>query len=812
MNPSTQPAPSPSATDGPFAPAPQDYRRRIRRAAVLGAGVMGAQIAAHLANAGIAVWLYDLPAPGGDKNAHVNKALAGLQRLKPNPMALDSVRGLIQAANYEQHLGRLGGCDLVLEAITERLDWKHELYRNVAPHLGEHSVLATNTSGISIKALAEALPQGLRGRFCGAHFFNPPRYMQLLELIPHPDTRVEVLDLLEGFLTTVLGKGVIRARDTSGFIGNRIGVFSMLSLIHHGQRHGLAPDLVDRLTGPGIGRPKSATFRTADVVGLDTLAHVVATLAQTLPEDPWQRYFRLPDWMQGLIDRGALGQKTRMGVYRKEGRDIHVFDPQRGDYRRAGRSLDGRVREILLLRDPGEKYEALLGHPHPQARFLLDCFFDLFHYCAYHLEGIAHTARDLDLALRWGYGWRQGPFETWQAIGWQRINGELAERLSRGEQMAAVPLPDWVLAPGREGVHDPQGSWSPAQARQVPRSTHPVYRRQSFPDQVLGEREPETETVFETQAVRLWHSGDDIAVLGFKTKMHTVTDAVLEGILRAIDEAERAFKALILWQREAPFCAGANLAEVLNALDAGRMDQVGAVVVRFQRASMALKHAMVPTVAAVQGLALGGGCEFLMHCDRVIAALETYTGLVEVGVGIVPAGAGSKELVIRAADEAQGGDVFPFVVRTFERVAKALVSGSAEEARRLGYLRAADAVVFNPHEVLHVAKHQGLALFEAGYRPPLRRQDIPVAGRSGAATLKAQLVNLLEGRFISEHDYAIGSRLAEILCGGEVDPGSLVDDAWLLRLEREAFMALVATEKSRQRIRHMLEQGRALRN
>jgi 3-hydroxyacyl-CoA dehydrogenase len=773
---------------------------------------MGAQIAAHLANAGIQVWLYELPGPEGDKNAHVKKALAGLARLKPNPLAVDSVARLVRAANYEEHLGRLGDCDLVIEAITERLDWKHDLYRKVAPHLSERSVLATNTSGISIKALTEALPEGLRGRFCGVHFFNPPRYMHLLELIPHPDTRPEVLDLLEGFLTTVLGKGVIRARDTSGFIGNRIGVFSILSVMHHAQRHGLAPDLVDRLTGPGIGRPKSATFRTADVVGLDTLAHVVETLAQTLPEDPWQRHFRLPDWMQGLIERGALGQKTRLGVYRKQRRDILVFDPQQGDYRRVRRALDERVREILLMRDPGEKYDALLGHPHPQARFLLDCFFDLFHYCAYHLEGIAHTARDLDLALRWGYGWRQGPFETWQAIGWQRINGGLAERLARGEQMAAVSVPDWALVPGREGVHDPHGSWAPAQGRKVARSTHPVYRRQPFPDRVLGEREPATETVFETPAVRLWHSGDDIAVLGFKTKMHTVTDAVLDGILRAIDEAERGFKALILWQREPPFCAGANLAEVLNALDAGHLDQVGAVVAKFQRASMALKHAMVPTVAAVQGLALGGGCEFLMHCDRVVAALETYTGLVEVGVGIVPAGAGSKELVIRAADAAQGGDVFPFVVRAFERAAKALVSGSAEEARRLGYLRETDTVVFNPHEVLHVAKQQGLALFEAGYRPPLRRRDIPVAGRSGAATLKAQLVNLLEGGFISEHDYAIGSRLAQILCGGDLDPGSRVDDAWLLRLEREAFMALVATEKSRQRIRHMLEHGRALRN
>ena len=789
-----------------------DVRREIRQVAVLGAGVMGSQIAAHMANAGLPVMLFELPGNDADKNAHVHKALQGLTQLKPTPLASPSTGHAIQAANYDQHLNQLSHCDLVIEAITERLDWKQNLYNMVVPQLSAHTILATNTSGLSLCKLVEGLPEHVQERFCGVHFFNPPRYMHLLELIPHDNVLPEVLDKLEGFFTSALGKGVIRARDTSGFIANRVGIFSMMTVIHHAERLGLAFDLVDKLTGPGIGRPKSATFRTADVVGLDTFAHVVRTLEQTTRDDPWNKFYKVPAWILELIEQGALGQKTRLGIYQKKNNEIHVLDPEIQDYRRVRSTLDDEVRRILLEPRVAEKYDALLRCQHPQAEFLISIFLDMFHFCAFHLEHIAHSARDIDLALRWGYGWAKGPFEIWQAAGWQRVASQIDEYVSAGRAMSDTPLPDWVTDPKRESVHNAAGSWSALEGRMVPRSNHPVYQRQLFPELLIGEKPRSSQTVFETDAVRLWHTGDGLCVLSFKTKLHTVSSNVLEGMLQAIEHAEKGFKALILWQVETPFCAGANLMEIRQAIHAEAFDDLRHTVQRFQQTSMALKHSWVPTVAAVQGVALGGGCEFVLHCDRVVAGLDSYLGLVEAGVGLVPAGGGCKELALRTAAAAKDGELFPIIARFYERVALAKVSSSAEQARDWGYLQVADKVVLNPHDILHVAKHEALALFESGYRPPLRRHDIAVAGEPGVATLRARLVNMLEGGFISDHDYEIGTRLAVIMCGGEVDPGSRVSEQWLLHLELENFLELLKTDKTRLRIEHMLEQGKPLRN
>jgi len=395
----------------------------IRRAAVLGAGVMGAQIAAHLTNAGVDTVLFDLPAKDGPANGIVSKAIANLGKLKPAPLAHPSLAAALTPANYGSDLELLRGCDLIIEAIAERMDWKQELYRKMAPFVAEHAVLASNTSGLGINALADVLPEALRPRFCGVHFFNPPRYMHLAELIPARTTDAAVLDGLETFLTTYLGKGVVIARDTPNFIGNRIGVFSMLSTFHHTQEFGLGFDEVDSLTGPLIGRPKSATYRTADVVGLDTLDNVVRTMPDTLPDDPWRRYFQTPPWISALIGKGVLGQKTGAGIFRKVGQGIHVLDLDTQDYRPADRKAAPELVEILKLKDPAEKFARLRANQHPQAQFLWAVFRDLFHYSAYHLAEIADTCRDVDLAIRWGYGWAQGPFETWQAAGCGRWRG-----------------------------------------------------------------------------------------------------------------------------------------------------------------------------------------------------------------------------------------------------------------------------------------------------------------------------------------------------------------------------------------------------
>ena len=784
---------------------------RIRKVAVLGAGVMGAQIAAHLVNASVETVLFDLPAKEGDRNGIVLKANANLGTLSPSPLAAKHRAAAIVPANYDEHLDLLRDCDLVIEAIAERLDWKKDLYARILPFIGPNALLASNTSGLSINSLADVLDESLHHRFCGVHFFNPPRYMHLAELIPCASTDPEVLAGLEGFLVTTLGKGVVYAKDTPNFIGNRIGVFSILSTLHHTEAFGLGFDEVDALTGPLLGRPKSATYRTSDVVGLDTMAHVIKTMADTLPEDPWHRYFKAPEWLQGLIAKGALGQKTGAGIFQKRGKDIVVLDPKAGEYRAASAEAAPEVVEILKLKDPAQKFERLRASEHPQARFLWSVFRDLFHYSAYHLQSIADTARDVDLAIRWGYGWNLGPFETWQAAGWKQVAGWIREDIAAGRAMSDAPLPGWVDA--QDGVHGADGSFSPARDARVPRSANPVYCRQRFPDPVLGERFPPGDTVFETDAVRMWTDGDGIAVLGFKTKMHTVSDGVLAGIGQAIDVAERDFQGLVLWQPKEPFSAGADLSGAMASLAAGRLDQFEAMVATFQATSMRIKYALVPVVAAVRGLALGGGCEFQMHAARTVFGLESYVGLVEAGVGLLPAGGGLKEIATRVGLAAgPGGDVFAGLKPYFETVAMGKVSASALEAKELRLARDSDVVVFNAHELLHVARETARGLAEAGYRPPLRPRQIPVAGDVGIATFRMMLVNMFEGRFISEHDLEVSTRIATVLCGGEVDRGSLVDEEWLLRLEREHCVALAQMPKTQDRIKYTLANGKPLRN
>ena len=780
----------------------------IRRVAVLGAGVMGAQIAAHLANADVPVVLFDLPAKDGDPNGIVTKAIANMVKLSPAPFAVKERAELIQPANYDQHLEELRNCDLLIEAIAERPDWKADLYKRVTPYLNDRAILATNTSGLPLSLLAESVPENLRPRFCGIHFFNPPRYMALVELIPCQTTDPAILDQLETFLVSTLGKGVVRAKDTPNFIANRIGVFSMAATIHHTQAFGLSLDLVDALTGPAIGRAKSATYRTADVVGLDTMGHVFEGSALALRDDPWRQYYNPPAWLTALIEKGALGQKTKAGIYASKGKQ--VLDTATGEYRDAGAKPDEAVQALLKIKNPAEKFAALRASNHPQAQFLWAIHRDAFHYAAVLLAEIADTARDVDFAIRWGFGWSMGPFEIWQAAGWKQVAVWIEEDIAAGKAMTKTPLPAWVDQV--DSVHRPEGSYSAAENAYKPRSELPVYQRQLYPERVLGEASPRYgETVYENSGVRLWTIGDDIGVLSFKSKMHVIGDDVLDGVLEALKIAEKQCSGLVLWQTEAPFSAGANLAQAVPVLLAGDFETFEKTVAKFQQTTSALRHSAIPVVAAAQGLALGGGCEFLMHCDRVVAALESYIGLVEVGVGLIPAGGGCKEFALRAMTEAKGGDLLPFLRPYFEAMAMAKVSRSAEEAKQLGHLKASDVIVFNPNELLYVAKAQVRALAETGYRPPQPRR-IRVAGRTGVAACQMALVNMRDGGFISPHDYRLGLSIAQALCGGDVDPNTIVDEDWLLGLERKAFVELAKTPLTQARIEQMLKTGKPLRN
>jgi 3-hydroxyacyl-CoA dehydrogenase len=800
----------------------------VRKVAVLGAGVMGAQIAAHCVNAKVPVVLFDLPAKEGPKNGIVAKAIDSLKKLNPAPLGVKDDAVHIEAANYEEHLELLQGCDLVIEAIAERLDWKHDLYRKVAPHIAPHAIFASNTSGLPIAKLAEAMDGDLKARFCGVHFFNPPRYMHLVELIPTAATRPQILDDLEAFLTSTLGKGVVRAKDTPNFIANRVGIFGMLATIHEAQKYGLAFDVVDDLTGSKLGRAKSATFRTADVVGLDTMAHVIKTMQDTLPAsiDPFAAHFATPPVLKTLVDKGALGQKSGAGFYRKEGKAIKVLDPAKGEYVESAGKADDLVARILKKKDPAERLKLLREAEHPQAKFLWAIFRDAFHYIAVHLETIADTARDVDFALRWGFGWSTGPFETWQAAGWKQVAEWVRADIDAGEALSKMPLPAWVFegpVAAAGGVHTPQGSWSPARKAFVPRSELPVYRRQAFRAALVGEGTPTGhaggKTIFEDDSARLWTLADDasagVLIFSIKSKMHAIGPGVIAGLLKAVELAEAEYRGLVIWSPDEPFSVGADLQAMLPLFMSGGVSAIGAEEKKMQDALMRLKYAQVPTVAAVSGMALGGGCELLLHTSRRVAHLESYIGLVEVGVGLIPGAGGLKEGSLRAAHAAQAAgmtDVFPFVKNWFLNAAMANVSKSALEAKQMGYLTPTDTIVFNNHELLTVAVNEAAALHTGGYRPPLVPRGFPVAGRTGVATIKAQLVNMRDGGFISAHDFFIASCIAEVMCGGDVESTALADEQWLLDLERKFFMQLVNHPKSQERMMGMMQTGKPVRN
>lgn len=792
----------------------------IRKAAVLGAGVMGAQIAAHLVNAKVPVVLFDLPPKDGPKNGIALKAIENLKKQSPAPLGTPDLAAFIQPANYEEHLALLGECDLVIEAIAERMDWKLDLYNKVGPHIAPHAIFASNTSGLSITKLSEALPAELRPRFCGVHFFNPPRYMHLVELIPTASTETKYLDGLEAFLTSILGKGVVRAKDTPNFIANRVGIFSMLATMIEAEKFGLAYDVVDDLTGSKLGRAKSATFRTADVVGLDTMAHVIKTMQDTLPPeiDPFAAHYATPPVLKALVEKGALGQKTKAGFFTKEGKTIKVLNPATASYVDSNGKADEIIARILK-RPAAERFKLLRESDNPQAQFLWAIFRDVFHYIAVHLESIADTARDVDFAIRWGFGWSQGPFESWQEAGWQQVAEWVKADIEAGKALCAAPLPAWVFS--KAGVHDAQGSFDPARQTQVARLELPVYQRQIFRAPLLGETQvnPKTAgtTVFENDGIRIWHTAptEDVLILSFKSKMHTLGPEQLAGIHQAIELAEKDYAGLVLWHPDEPFSAGANLEAMMPVFMTQGAKGIEGAVSAFQQAMMRIKYAQVPVVAAAQGLALGGGCETLLHCAHRVAHLETYIGLVEVGVGLLPAGGGLKELALRSAQQASGqgagGDVFAFLKNAFMHPALANVSKSALEARAMGFLRDSDTIVFNTYEVLGVALKTAQALQAGGYRPPLPA-TFPVAGRAGMANIRGQLINMRDGGFISAHDFLIANKIAEAMCGGDIEAGSLVNEQWILDLERKAFVELVMHPKTQERIMGMLQTGKPVRN
>ncbi|WCM89190.1 3-hydroxyacyl-CoA dehydrogenase/enoyl-CoA hydratase family protein [Acidovorax sp. NCPPB 3576] len=797
-------------------------RFQVKKVAVLGAGVMGAQIAAHLANVKVPVVLFDLPAKEGPKNGIVTKAIEGLKKLKPAPLGVAEDAALIGQANYEEHLEQLRGCDLIIEAIAERMDWKLDLYKKIAPFVAPGAIVASNTSGLSITKLSEALPDAIKPRFCGIHFFNPPRYMTLVELIDTPTTRPEVLDQLEAFVTSGLGKGVVRAHDTPNFIANRVGIAGMLATMKEVENFGLTFDVVDDLTGKKLGRASSGTFRTADVVGLDTMAHVIKTLQDNLTEetDPFYGSFGTPEVLNKLIEMKNLGQKAKAGFYKKVGRDILRFDLESGEYVPGGQKAD-EVYARMLKKPAGERLKLLRHAEGAQGRFLWAILRNSFHYAALHLSTIADNARDVDQAMRWGFGMKQGPFELWQEAGWLEVAKMIQEDIDAGKALAQAPLPDWVFkGPVAEagGVHTAEGSWSASRAQFVPRRQLPVYERQHFPEKLLGEALPDWRTagttISESDALRTWTLDGKILIASIQSKMHAISPDVMEGLIEAIDTAEREYDGLVIWSGDAPFSVGADLAATMPAFVVAGISAIESVEQELQNLMLRLRYAQVPVISAIHGMALGGGCELAVYSARRVAHMESYIGLVEVGVGLVPGAGGLTYIARRAAENAAastGKDILPFLTEGFTAAAMAKVGTSALESKKLGYLLDSDIVVPHKDEVLFVALNEAKAMAASGWRAPNKRL-FPVAGRSGIATIRGSLVNMRDGGFISDHDQHIATLIAEIVCGGDVDAGTLVTEEYLMALERKAFCALIQHPKTQERILGMLNTGKPLRN
>ena len=797
-------------------------RFQVKKVAVLGAGVMGAQIAAHLVNVKVPVVLFDLPAKEGPKNGVVTKAVEGLKKLKPSPLGVPEDAALIQQANYEEHLSLLGECDLVIEAIAERMDWKVDLYKKIAPHVAKHAILASNTSGLSITKMAEALPEAIKPRFCGIHFFNPPRYMLLVELIATPTTNAEVLDQLETFVTSGLGKGVVRAKDTPNFIANRVGIAGMLGTMREVEKFGLGFDVVDDLTGKKLGRASSGTFRTADVVGLDTMAHVIKTLQDTLSADtdPFYASFGTPEVLKKLLEKGHLGQKTKAGFYKKQGRDILRFELESESYVPAGQKAD-EVYGRMLKKPAGERLKLLRNSTGPQGQFLWSILRNGFHYAAVHLATIAETARDVDQALRWGFGMKQGPFELWQEAGWLQVAQWIQEDIDAGKALSKAPLPKWVFeGPVAEagGVHTEQGSFNPTTGKFEPRRVLPVYSRQLFPELLRGEAGPRFEaagtTLHEDRNLRIWTLDDEVLIVSLKTKMHTISPEVCEGLQQAVEMAEKDFQGMVVWSGDEPFSAGADLESTLPAFIAVGVAAIEDAEGFMQQTMLRLRYASVPVVSAIRGLALGGGCELGLYSAKRVVAMESYIGLVEVGVGLVPGAGGLTYIARRAAENAQHSmdkDLLKFLTEGFTAAAMAKVGTSAIESRKLGYVLDSDIIVPHKDELLYVAINQAKCMHDAGYRPPHRRL-FPVAGRSGKATILGQLINMRDGGFISQHDFRIAGLIANVVTGGDVDANTLVTEEYLMTLERRAFCELVQHPKTQERILGMLSTGKPVRN
>lgn len=782
----------------------------IRRAAVLGAGVMGRGIAAHLAGVGIEVLMLDIVPPGEKSDAPAARnrfAANGLKAALKNKPALfydkDDARW-ITIGNFDDDLDKVAEVDWIIEVVKEDLGIKRGLFAKLDAIRKPGTLISSNTSGLPLADLIEGRSDDFKQNFIITHFFNPVRYMKLLEVVSGPHTADGLVARFETFSRETLGKGVVYAKDSPAFVANRVGTFSMIYTVHKMLENEYSPEMVDSIFGAPMGRPKSAIFRTADVVGLDTLALVSSHLYEDLPNDEMRDYFKVPATLQTLIDNGWLGSKSGQGCYKKVGREIQTFDPYSGEYRPKQKVRFASIKATKGVDDPGKRIKKMINGDDDAARFAWDSLAQTLCYAARHLDAMAYDLVQVDNGMKWGYAWDLGPFEIWDAIG---VEESVARMKADG-----FDVPGWVsdmLAAGRtsfyDGIHGERSFWNIDQKQATPEVISPRYRR-------LPPSTKHPALVSKNHGARLWDLGDGVACVEFRTKMNAVDENIVSMLNEAVDRAESDFDALVLGNNDPrAFSAGANIMMIMMGAQQKAWDQIRAQVSEFQKACLRLRHSRVPVVAAPAGLTLGGGAEMALGANAIQAHAETYMGLVEVGVGLIPGGGGCFALLHN--NQSVGPDIDPVVYmrETFMAIGMAKVATSAREAQNMGFLTAGDRITMDRDELLEAAKQRALGLARSDFAPP-RPRWVKAAGRTGYATIHSALWDMNQVGQISEHDMKIGQRLANVLAGGDVAAGTEVTEARFHELEQEAFLSLCGEEKTQARIQHMLMTNKPLRN
>lgn len=774
----------------------------FRTAAVLGAGVMGSQIAAHLANAGLSVHLLDLPGNEKNRNAIVDGALKGLERLSPAPLFTEGTARRITPGNIEDDFHRASEADWIIEAVVEKPDVKQEIMARVEAAANSHAVISSNTSGIPIHLIARDRSADFRRRFLGAHFFNPPRYLKLLELIPLPDTDPAVVDRISRFGGERLGKGIVVANDTPGFIGNRIGVYAMMQCIRAYTDEGYTIEEVDALTGPLLGRPRSATFRTADVVGLDTLVHVAGYLHDALPDDESRDGFRVPEVVDRLVADGATGAKAGSGFYQKKGRNILSFNPETRAYEQAAVQKPGDLESIRKQRDLSRRLCDLYASDGRAGAFFRKHLLEVLSYSARRIPEITANPADVDRALRWGFGWEAGPFEMWDMIGFDTLLRDMAAE--------NIPLPGWIESMSEAGA---------ARFRDRSRVYVPDrgYVRESRDETASpAVRRDKPHLRWQNEDAVLLDLGEDIALFEYRSKANSMGETLVRGLVDAVDIVEAGdFRGMVICNGGKNFSVGANLGEMVAHAEQKRFDRMDGLIVNFQQMIQRVHYSAKPVVVATHGRVLGGGCELTLACASPVAAAESYIGLVELAVGLIPGGCGTMRMAAisheRASSE-QDSHIQPFLTRAFETVATARVSNSAHQAREFGFLPQGSPIVMNQDHRLHAARQEVLRLSNQGYAPPPVRKGIRVLGQPARARFEVTTYNRLRSGFISEYDRYLANRFAYVLTGGDLSGPANVHEDYLLELEREVFVALTGEEKTRERIHSILRTNRPLKN